>query len=70
MTTSKIHGCSVQFQYSVHGRTVYEGTTLYIKSLTWIEAYLEAVRRVQTILSAAGHSDVRVNLVEQLDMGV
>jgi hypothetical protein len=66
----KTYGYSVQFNYRVHDRLVHDAAVHYVPACTQMEAFMIVVRKVRNLLAAAGHADVNVSLVEQLDMGV
>jgi hypothetical protein len=67
MTKSKTFGMNVQFNYRIGNRTVHDATVLYTEALCFTDAMIHVVRKVQHILTAAGHRDVKVSLVELLD---
>ena len=67
---TKLFGYSVQFNYRVHNRLVHDAAVHYVPACTQMEAFMIVVRKVRNLLTASGHQDVNISLVEALDMGV
>lgn len=61
---------NVQFEYTSGYKHVYDAAVHYIKAPTQTDGFMAVIRKVQNLLRAAGHRDVKVSLVELLDKDI